>query len=186
MDKGLKGHQIIGELRLQRGEPIGYGISLKGHQIIGELRPIHAVFAASLMFIERSPDHWWVTTYRLLSKYYKQYIERSPDHWWVTTTRRLLHLIISLDWKVTRSLVSYDFVRSNCELLQLNWKVTRSLVSYDKSSACNKILLRLKGHQIIGELRLDLPLILLLWLLIERSPDHWWVTTCRFLFGSQP
>ena len=61
-------------------------------------------------------------------------------------------------WKVTRSLVSYDRLKLSIIYQSLHWKVTRSLVSYD----CE---LHLKTSQ-------DK---------IERSPDHWWVTTINDL-----
>ena len=59
----LKGHQIIGELRLPKRKAIYCCHLLKGHQIIGELR--HRALALSYLTssIERSPDHWWVTTF---------------------------------------------------------------------------------------------------------------------------
>ena len=78
--------------------------------------------------IERSPDHWWVTT-KSFASLQKCRIERSPDHWWVTTSP------------------------SGREPLQMNWKVTRSLVSYDIHQYLRIVWNRLKGHQIIGELR---------------------------------
>ena len=52
----LKGHQIIGELRLLKVVTTS-GSPLKGHQIIGELRPSRVVLL-SPGCIERSPDHW--------------------------------------------------------------------------------------------------------------------------------
>ena len=60
---------------------------------------------------------------------YAQEIERSPDHWWVTIIGIHVGLQIG-DWKVTRSLVSYDPDLNGVPLDGL-----------------------LKGHQIIGELR---------------------------------
>mgnify|MGYP006952325261 CR=1 FL=1 len=127
-------------------------------------------------------------------------IERSPDHWWVTTLR-LPSVVLPLNWKVTRSLVSYDDSDTTFAKVGLlkghqiigelrlwatsflpsadNWKVTRSLVSYDQTLKPELSFLWLKGHQIIGELR---PSILVISFLasIERSPDHWWVTTFFF------
>ena len=81
-------------------------------------------------------------------------IERSPDHWWVTTCRPWILSKTSFDWKVTRSLVSYD--RNNIRQIRhrSHWKVTRSLVSYDLSIHVWLKVAILKGHQIIGELRL--------------------------------
>ena len=83
----------------------------------------------------------------------------------------------SLNWKVTRSLVSYDFTVTIWRPAFKDWKVTRSLVSYDFSCVCSDYIIWLKGHQIIGELRLLLKDCSLPSALIERSPDHWWVTT---------
>ena len=70
------------------------------------------------------------------------------------------HLDMSpLNWKVTRSLVSYDQATGNTQWFRLYWKVTRSLVSYDKIHCISAKMQRLKGHQIIGELRLCLLLV---------------------------
>ena len=146
---------------------------LKGHQIIGELRHLNRYLIA-LPWIERSPDHWWVTT-RLMPK---KLIEL---HWKVT--RSLVsydsprcmddcfatlkgHQIIGelrqnfvkekvkgINWKVTRSLVSYDLKTLLILPMWNNWKVTRSLVSYDRNEVPVVENIVLKGHQIIGELR---------------------------------
>ena len=148
----LKGHQIIGELRLKPFGLSGEWRQLKGHQIIGELRPIFSKPTLAQK-IERSPDHWWVTTVLPAVVYSRPLIERSPDHWWVTTVlymgeppMALLkgHQIIGelrlwrpafndsdINWKVTRSLVSYDPFLIASKALRKDWKVTRSLVSYD-------------------------------------------------------
>ena len=146
----LKGHQIIGELRLFQLSALENPLRLKGHQIIGELRP-------SLVFQPRFLSNWRVT--RSLVSYdhvgfqigVESYIEGSPDHWWVTTLLRQDNIEI-LYWRVTRSLVSYDSKKSWCSL-SVNWRVTRSLVSYDQSLPLNQKPSILKGHQIIGELR---------------------------------
>ena len=134
---------------------------------------------------------------------------------------RNLQYLVHEDWKVTRSLVSYDWVKHPLAIAGKHWKVTRSLVSYDQRNAGAMHLLLLKGHQIIGELRPPFkvakfrtklkghqiigelrqivpinysfgyqlkghqiigelrPESWVLWSLgcIERSPDHWWVTT---------
>ena len=216
----LKGHQIIGELRLAESWVFSLGYVLKGHQIIGELRPIwrpafklsdnwrvtrslvsydhclynnkkpsklkgHQIIGElrpkkpmiyGYSLIEGSPDHWWVTTYlwyycccgcgiegspdhwwvtTTKSWIYLWYycIEGSPDHWWVTTSRYAFsraaatlkgHQIIGelrhskhlklwhrLNWRVTRSLVSYDIQNMAENVTDKNWRVTRSLVSYD-------------------------------------------------------
>ena len=170
--------------------------------------------------IERSPDHWWVTTlfYIVIIKICS--IERSPDHWWVTTssevcsrihsnwkvTRSLVsydlllffvlfflllkgHQIIgelrllcsgsrfpSGDWKVTRSLVSYDSTSPSLMRMSLNWKVTRSLVSYDFSF--NVLILFIYWKVTRSLVSYDSSAGLLKKIHeIERSPDHWWVTT---------
>ena len=153
-----------------------------------------------------SPKDWKVTrslvSYDLLSfqNIHLQEIERSPDHWWVTTNHRYLiskqgklkghqiigelrhscccvssscyklkgHQIIGElrlfpflyledfpHWKVTRSLVSYDSIVEYLPQSVSNWKVTRSLVSYDFYALFKRIRWKLKGHQIIGELRPD-------------------------------
>ena len=79
--------------------------------------------------IERSPDHWWVTTFKL-SDITLQRIERSPDHWWVTTESKFTEADCIPDWKVTRSLVSYDWWEWSFNWQICDWKVTRSLMSY--------------------------------------------------------
>ena len=126
---------------------------LKGHQIIGELRLECSYLYDRYSYIEGSPDHWWVTTHVTIPCQYPLLIEGSPDHWWVTT------LFIS------------------CKIFFLNWRVTRSLVSYDNSDFIPTPKAVLKGHQIIGELRLWRPAFKLSDITIEGSPDHWWVTT---------
>ena len=153
------------------------------------------------------------------------YIEGSPDRWWVTSYQWLCAEIKG-NWRVTRSLVSYVcsyYFGSTCSCY---WRVTRSLVSYVKSEISTQSPIKLKGHQIVGELRqyryranlkngiegspdrwwvtsLLIPLIcfvinwrvtrslvsyvffnniLLCLIYIEGSPDHWWVTSCLFPF----
>ena len=101
---------------------------LKGHQIIGELRLTNRCNHLCT-WIERSPDHWWVTTCKTPCTYF------------------------DCNWKVTRSLVSYDWA-TNFLASHPNWKVTRSLVSYDNGVWAIRHGFILKGHQIIGELRL--------------------------------
>ena len=54
-------------------------------------------------------------------------------------------------------------------------------MSYDDLQLVNEIKIWLKGHQIIGELRLLLKTQILHLLRIEGSPDHWWVTTHIFV-----
>ena len=104
---------------------------LKGHQIIGELRPLTQSPPEQATFIERSPDHWWVTTWAKYS------------------------FNLAAHWKVTRSLVSYDLRSYNQVKVKPHWKVTRSLVSYDFFASVLMSEAKLKGHQIIGELRPD-------------------------------
>ena len=149
---------------------------LKGHQIIGELRPFVLLFFILVCCIEGSPDHWWVTTvgYFLLfrshdwrvtrslvsydnSLSYKEggkQIEGSPDHWWVTTSVPLHIRELLRNWRVTRSLVSYDRIDISILFILIYWRVTRSLVSYDNAEITSLIPLSIEG-----------------------SPDHWWVTT---------
>ena len=131
----LKGHQIIGELRLLQLLLLQPVQPLKGHQIIGELR-LNTFCSKRIIIIERSPDHWWVTTKDTPLSSLSTKIERSPDHWWVTTCISSCCYNFSY-WKVTRSLVSYD-------------------CSIQEDFACSLIL---KGHQIIGELRPTLPTV---------------------------
>ena len=106
------------------------------------------------------------------------FIERSPDHWWVTTNLSAL---------ITRSvtLKGHQIIgelRLNIVfiivVIDKNWKVTRSLVSYDTLFLPVSTSFSLKGHQIIGELRLSNATLPTVGTGIERSPDHWWVTTC--------
>ena len=105
------------------------------------------------LLIEGSPDHWWVTTSypQLISP--RISIEGSPDHWWVTTityslndlwTRLKGHQIIG---ELRPSTIA-SFV------MPKDWRVTRSLVSYDLFKRRSTAETWLKGHQIIGELRL--------------------------------
>ena len=202
-------------------------LQLKGHQIIGELRLLK--ITSSLKLID-----WRVT--RSLVSYDKTHleslddveIEGSPDHWWVTTWRRILRKFCT-DWRVTRSLVSYDSNFFCSSSLTKNWRVTRSLVSYDvcllptvigsviegspdhwwvTTIKCWPIfnLHSLKGHQIIGELRRNkdkqtsrtnnwrVTRSLVSYdnnqcavyrpVKIEGSPDHWWVTTNDLIHGT--
>ena len=135
------------------------------------------LFSLRICFnIERSPDHWWVTTtiwflaqyqseqlkghqiigelrLRQTSKHPYGLIERSPDHWWVTTVI-LKRLSIGIHWKVTRSLVSYDIDR----IFKDNWCILKGhqIIGELRLRALLTWLspLILKGHQIIGELRL--------------------------------
>ena len=105
----------------------------------------------------------------------KAEIEGSPDHWWVTTIHSYVQLLLPVHWRVTRSLVSYDnflghslypkaiegspdhwwvtTIAGFASASSLNWRVTRSLVSYDLVSWTTPRFFKLKGHQIIGELR---------------------------------
>ena len=151
-------------------------IGLKGHQIIGELRLCFQQLSYSL-------PYWKVT--RSLVSYDVQYlfyhqseseIERSPDHWWVTT----LFLSFRLCSAILKGHQIIGELRLSVLLSVLlieDWKVTRSLVSYDSAeeNPCNWAWL--KGHQIIGELRPVKLEIIHIKPPIERSPDHWWVTT---------
>ena len=240
----LKGHQIIGELRLGAKLLKEYGVierspdhwwvtttgtslvsrvrKLKGHQIIGELRHSFAKLFKSFIIIERSPDHWWVTTARDDKDTAAAVIERSPDHWWVTTNTICLMLILHQYWKVTRSLVSYDMVdRTQMNYMKLkghqiigelrrshlyveecviNWKVTRSLVSYDKKvihwdtfdvywKVTRSLVSYDKGGNVCDHTWSNWKVTRSLvsydfssrvvpsTIIIERSPDHWWVTT---------
>ena len=132
----LKGHQIIGELRRYAPDLLRPGVELKGHQIIGELR--HFIYLLFLFFscIEGSPDHWWVTSIELA--------EVKPRNWLKghqiigelrppTNSARA----VSCNWRVTRSLVSYVSRYAFSRAAATNWRVTRSLVSYVNSRSCN-------------------------------------------------
>ena len=152
----LKGHQIIGELRLLlktqilhllriEGSPDHWWVTTafkdsdttfaKDWRVTRSLVSYDTYFCVfwSHLFIEGSPDHWWVTT--LLPSFCSCHpsIEGSPDHWWVTTTGDRKWTVWLKYWRVTRSLVSYDYIKE-----------------------LNKWSFRIEG-----------------------SPDHWCVTTCR-------
>ena len=170
----LKGHQIIGELRLHWFR-CGLIISkLKGHQIIGELRLYLGVFFFS-GFIEGSPDHWWVTTHNPL---YWADLAKLKGHQIIGELRlhRQRYQRLDLHWRVTRSLVSYDQQQLQTLMKHLiegspdHWWVTTLCSS--SVTECKW----LKGHQIIGELRLNY-FLFFSFSSIEGSPDHWWVTT---------
>ena len=103
--------------------------------------------------IEGSPDHWWVTTIHSTPIGISLVIEGSPDHWWVTTFKVIFIWIFN------------------------NWRVTRSLVSYDAFFADSDRFCSIEGspdHWWVTTFYLLLKLKLLK---IEGSPDHWWVTT---------
>ena len=152
----LKGHQIIGELRLWVDLAMMILLVLKGHQIIGELRRLVS-YQQLARNIERSPDHWWVTTILHQSVLRVYEIERSPDHWWVTTLSHTTLPKVGL-LKGHQIIGELRLVGSFHYKMLTNWKVTRSLVSYDWVSFCLSLSLS-----------------------IERSPDHWWVTTINEL-----
>ena len=82
-------------------------VVLKGHQIIGELR--------------QPSKHWYPSN--LLLKGHQIIGELRPPS---------VSLLLSFrNWRVTRSLVSYDVtINLPCSFF-FNWRVTRSLVSYD-------------------------------------------------------
>ena len=130
-----------------------------------------------LLPIEGSPDHWWVTTietqeniglailkgHQIIGELRLTTLINNQSHW---------------NWRVTRSLVSYDVAIAIIANPMFYWRVTRSLVSYDLSKeSINFLASLLKGHQIIGELRLLFVFFWIMYWLIEGSPDHWWVTT---------
>ena len=156
-----------------------------------------------LLFIEGSPDHWWVTTlcifrrvlFRSLKGHqiigelrlgYKSFCSSShilKGHQ-IIGELRLKPFGLSGEWRhwrVTRSLVSYDQENLPDVLNHLYWRVTRSLVSYDGFYINLQLYLKLKGHQIIGELR-HIDHMLFAVLIIEGSPDHWWVTTSSYFW----
>ena len=195
----MKGHQIIGELRLSIGIPLISGLDWKVTRSLVSYDNWSC--SCGCCCIERSPDHWWVTTMEEFPMALCFFIERSPDHWWVTTnlsaliTRsvtlkghqiigelrlNIVFIIVVIDknWKVTRSLVSYD-------TLFLPVSTSFSLKGHQIIGELRPIIItsnifshKLKGHQIIGELRLSNATLPTVGTGIERSPDHWWVTTC--------
>ena len=87
---------------------------------------------------------------------------------------------LRINWRVTRSLVSYVIFFISNYLIKIYWRVTRSLVSYVLTWLLMLWLLRLKGHQIVGELRPNLVADALV-AEIEGSPDRWWVTSYEAL-----
>ena len=128
-----------------------------------------------MTLIEGSPDHWWVTT--------KFHLQELKMFYWRVTRSLVSYDILGNrlpyenHWRVTRSLVSYDIYLGTTPPDAFNWRVTRSLVSYDLSGLEGlqdfeiegspdhwwvtttlivwiETPLGLKGHQIIGELRL--------------------------------
>ena len=110
---------------------------LKGHQIIGELR-LSKALSQHLNVIEGSPDHWWVTTVPSAGAIPPFLIEGSPDHWWVTTS----------PWDQ----IGYA---PSIEGSPDHWWVTTQIIYLATQNQS------LKGHQIIGELRLLSSILLL-------------------------
>ena len=173
----MKGHQIIGELRPElyfqkfwnfiEGSPdhwwvttktlphLSSKVRLKGHQIIGELRLVDKAVSIAVEAIEGSPDHWWVTTeYQLLMILSIQL----KGHQIIGELRRFNSFRKSKhnNWRVTRSLVSYD--DSLTTLAKVGF-IEGSPDHWWVTTKRNSLLLfksRLKGHQIIGELRHNL------------------------------
>ena len=199
---------------------------LKGHQIIGELRRVSLIACSRVIFIERSPDHWWVTTLQLLLSILTITLK---GHQIIGELRQSIKssTVAFVNWKVTRSLVSYDGTpllggeNGSIERSPDHWWVTticifwwemhlilkgHQIIGELRPLTCRscKEWLRLKGHQIIGELRrlyLSIYASGLNWkvtrslvsydnpfhtiynsIKIERSPDHWWVTTYKTCF----
>ena len=118
--------------------------------------------------IERSPDHWWVTTAVLAPPEKPTYIERSPDHWWVTT----LNLMLLKYWMILKGHqiigelrhCSISFVMTRLiERSPDHWWVTTVGLVVVVTVAV------LKGHQIIGELRPSIRFV-------RVSTIHWKVT----------
>ena len=111
----------------------------------------------SCLYIERSPDHWWVTTCAVMPKRHQALIERSPDHWWVTTNRVIFFKALLL---LKGHQIIGELRQMQLYMMQqaLHWKVpdhwwvtTQTMHLIDTRS------------------------------MIERSPDHWWVTTNSFV-----
>ena len=197
----LKGHQIIGELRHEDLASSDKDLYWKVTRSLVSYDKSNSISASSY-WIERSPDHWWVTTNAMLFNYGVQ-IERSPDHWWVTTKEllryqllfrlkghqiigelRLFHFCQHLG---TDGLKGHQIIGE----LRQRWARARrrniQLKGHQIIGELRHILhshhnhrIRLKGHQIIGELRLgDWGFNVAYF--IERSPDHWWVTTFPYI-----
>ena len=81
------------------------------------------------------------------------------------------------NWKVTRSLVSYDSILFTSIKLKTHWKVTRSLVSYDRlKREFNEPTFNWKVTRSLVSYDMN-AFDEFLHFYIERSPDHWWVTT---------
>ena len=80
---------------------------LKGHQIIGELRR-NSLRIDKISIIEGSPDHWWVTTKHAS---YIPPLHGLKGHQIIGELRLHTQCVSSpsIDWRVTRSLVSYDW-----------------------------------------------------------------------------
>ena len=147
---------------------------------------------------------WKVTrslvSYALDSKFFNSCssIERSPDHWWVTplhpTTTVLQNLLkghqiigelrpsVKAEVSADKQLKGHQIIGelrlttsgspfSPCWLK--GHQIIGELRPWTSRGTANLTIL--KGHQIIGELRL-MQHYPQLGLLIERSPDHWWVT----------
>ena len=125
----LKGHQIIGELRQYVYSLLKKSHRLKGHQIIGELRQGFCRWS-------KMASNWKVT--RSLVSYdmaklavsLYSFIERSPDHWWVTT-RALAITRARAELKGHQIIGELRLCASINATISPHWKVTRSLVSYD-------------------------------------------------------
>ena len=152
----LNGHQIIGELR-QKSHNLLFSILnwMVTRSLVSYDCPEFNSF--NKLLIEWSPDHWWVTTKFILTIVICEIIEWSPDHWWVTTSYfRILDISSRLNGHQIIGELRHH--HNNIERLHVDWMVTRSLVSYDTSSQS-----------------------WMKYLNIEWSPDHWWVTTLRWV-----
>ena len=110
------------------------------------------------------------------------HIERSPDHWWVTTE---FDIVFSLSGLLKGHQIIGELRQSkhSSRIVTNNWKVTRSLVSYDHltSDQYDQIYL-LKGHQITGELRLRTFLIKK----IRKLKGHQIIGELRQIAGQLP
>ena len=97
-----------------------------------------------------SPDHWWVTTI-MYSNLSSSDIEGSPDHWWVTTgLTRVVNDSPSIEGSPDHWWVTTKFFFIIHTVIKL--KGHQIIGELRRCTDCCNVKLKLKGHQIIGEL----------------------------------
>ena len=103
--------------------------------------------------IEGSPDHWWVTT-AFLQPFASRY--ELKGHQIIGELRPFNNPSKGTPFRLKGHQIIGELrpVWKDALRNYINWRVTRSLVSYDQKPAIPNSLKELKGHQIIGELRL--------------------------------